>query len=103
MKNLAVKSKTNLTDYENVKVYNKNGIKGLEEEAPFDGIVISAALHEIPEKTMGQLKNNGILVAPKGSRFEQEIIAIRRKSKSEFEIKKRIPGFIFVPFIGEDG
>jgi protein-L-isoaspartate(D-aspartate) O-methyltransferase len=98
---LAKKSKTLLSDYRNVRVFNRNGSKGLLEEAPFDRILISAALHDIPEVIIGQLKNNGILVAPKGSRFEQEIITIQRKSKAEFEIKKRLPGFIFVPFIGE--
>ena len=99
IRELAEKSRKNLMDYENIKVYNKNGADGLEEKAPFDRIIISAALRDIPEKIMGHLKNNGIIVAPKGSRFEQELIAIQRKSKSEFEIKKKIPGFIFVPFV----
>ena len=100
VKELAIKSKEDLAGYRNITVYNKNGSEGLPEKARFDGIIISAALRDIPEKIMGQLKNNGIVVAPKGSRFEQELIAIQRKSESEFEIKKRIPGFIFVPFIG---
>jgi len=100
IRELAEKSRKNIMDYENVKVYNKNGAGGLEEKAPFDRIIISAAIRDIPEKIMGHLKNNGIIVAPKGSRFEQELIAIQRKSKSEFEIKKKIPGFIFVPFVG---
>ncbi len=99
VKELAEKSKENLIDYGKIRVYNKNGINGLEEEAPFNSIIISAALRDIPEKLMGQLKVGGIIVAPKGSRFEQEIIAIQRKSKTEFEIKKRLPGFIFVPFV----
>ena len=99
VKELAEKSKENLADYGNVRVYNKNGALGLPEKAPFDGILISAAIREIPEKLMDQLKVGGIIVAPKGSRFEQEIIAIQRKSKTEFEIKKKIPGFIFVPFV----
>lgn len=99
---LAKKSRDNLhDDYKNARVLHKNGSKGLAEEAPFDRILISSALHDIPEVIMGQLKNNGILVAPKGSRFEQEIIAIQRKSKAEFQILKRLPGFLFVPFIGE--
>ena len=98
---LAKKSKDNLHDYKNTRVLHRNGSTGLPEEAPFDRILISAALHDIPEVIMGQLKNTGILVAPKGSRFEQEIIAIQRKSKAEFEMIKRLPGFLFVPFVGE--
>ena len=99
IKELAEKSRKNLMDYGNIKVYNENGVEGLEEKVLFDRIIISAALRDIPEKIMGHLKNKGIIVAPKGSRFEQELIAIQRKSKSEFEIKKKIPGFIFVPFV----
>ena len=101
IKALAEKSKENLVEYDNIKVYNKNGSKGLPEKAPFDSVIISAAVRNIPEEIMSQLKNRGILVAPKGSRFEQEIIAIQRKSSSEFEMIKRLPGFVFVPFIGE--
>ena len=96
------RSKKSLADYRNVNVYNRNGINGLEEFAPFDRIMISAALREIPEKIMGQLKNKGLLVAPKGSRFDHEIFVIQRKSGKEFEVKQRIPGFVFVPFIYED-
>ena len=99
---LAKKSKDNLHDYKNVRVLHRNGSKGFPEEALFDRILISAALHDIPEIIMGQLKNNGILVAPKGSRFEQEIIAIQRKSETEFEMIKRLPGFLFVPFVEEN-
>ncbi len=101
VKELAEKSKENLVEYDNINVYNKNGSKGLPEKAPFDSVIISAAMRNIPEEIMSQLKNRGILVAPKGSRFEQEIIAIQRKSSSEFEMIKRLPGFVFVPFIGE--
>ena len=101
VKELAEKSKKNLGKYDNIKVYNRNGSKGLPEKTPFDSVIISAAMRNIPEEIMSQLKNRGILVAPKGSRFEQEIIAIQRKSSSEFEMIKRLPGFVFVPFIGE--
>ncbi|MDP3992255.1 MAG: protein-L-isoaspartate O-methyltransferase [Nanoarchaeota archaeon] len=99
VKKLAEKSRENLMEFDNAKVYHRSGSLGLPEKAPFDGILISAAIRDIPEKILDQLKNQGILVAPKGSRFEQEIIAIQRKSKTEFEMIKKIPGFIFVPFI----
>lgn len=99
---LVRKSRENLENerYKNVKVYKRNGSNGFPDEAKFDRILISAALRDVPEKIMAQLKTHGgILVAPKGSRFEQEIIVIERHSESEFEIKKRLPGFVFVPFV----
>ena len=98
---LVQKSKENLENYKNVQVLHRNGAGGLPEKAPFDGILISAAIHEIPEKLMAQLKIGGVLVAPKGSRFEQEIIVIKRRSELEFEMIKKLPGFVFVPFVDE--
>jgi len=95
------KSKENLENYRNVKIYKRNGSNGFPDEARFDRILISAALREVPEKLMAQLKHKGILVAPQGSRFEQEIIVIQRKTETEFEMIKRLPGFIFVPFVEE--
>ncbi len=100
---LVRKSRENLEDegYKNVRVFKRNGSNGFSDEAKFDRILISAALRDVPEKIMAQLKNHGILVAPKGSRFEQEIIVLERRSENEFEIKKRLPGFVFVPFVEE--
>ena len=99
---LAEKSKENLEDYKNVKVFHKSGFEGFPEKAPFDRIILSAACRSIPEKLMSQLKEGGILVAPQGSRFEQEIVVIQRKTDTEFEVIKKLPGFVFVPFVEDD-
>ncbi|MCX6749690.1 MAG: protein-L-isoaspartate(D-aspartate) O-methyltransferase [Candidatus Pacearchaeota archaeon] len=99
---LVKKSKENLENYRNVKIYKKNGSNGFPDEARFDRILVSAALREVPERLMEQLKHKGILVAPQGSRFEQEIIVIQRKTEAEFDMKKRLPGFVFVPFVEEN-
>jgi len=69
IKALAEKSKQNLKDYPNIKVYNKNGNKGLKEHSPFERILISAACEKIPETLLNQLADNGILVAPVGPKF----------------------------------
>ncbi len=99
IKELADKSKQNLKDYKNIEVYNKNGADGLKEKAPFSRILISAACKEIPKKLLSQLKENGILVAPVGSRHEQSLVAVQ-KIKNKFVVKKEIPGFVFVKFVG---
>ncbi|MFH1310832.1 MAG: protein-L-isoaspartate O-methyltransferase [Nanoarchaeota archaeon] len=98
IKQLAKKSKENLEDYGNIKIYNKNGFNGLPDEAPFDRILISAAAREIPKKILNQLKDGGILVAPKGPVFEQNIVVIQRQG-DKFVTKTEIPGFVFVPFV----
>lgn len=99
IKELAKRSKDNLIDYENVEIFNKNAAQGMPEEAPFDRILMSAGCREIPKKLLNQLKDGGILVTPKGSRFEQKITVVQRKG-DKFVTKKEIPGFIFVPFVG---
>ena len=98
IKELADKSKKNLKDYKNIEVYNKNGADGLKEKSPFSRILISAACEKIPKKLLSQLKNNGIIVAPVGSKYEQSLVAVQ-KIKNKFIIKKEIPGFVFVPFV----
>lgn len=100
IKELADKSKQNLKDYRNIKIYNKNGTEGLEKFSPFTRILISAASKRIPEKLSEQLKNNGILVAPIGNRDIQTLTAIQ-KINNNLKIKKQIPGFIFVRFVDE--
>jgi protein-L-isoaspartate(D-aspartate) O-methyltransferase len=95
---LAEESKETLANCKNVEVYNENGRLGLSKKAPFDRILISAALDEMPMDILNQLKNNGILVAPVGDKRLQTLIAIQ-KINNEFIIKNKIPGFVFVPFV----
>ena len=102
IKELSTKSKValDLGEYKNIEVYHRNGSGGLPEKAPFDRILISAACREIPQKLLDQLKDKGILLTPKGPRFEQALVVIQRQG-NEFKTIKEIPGFIFVPFIEE--
>lgn len=100
LKDLAKKSRENLENYGNVRIYNKSGSEGIPEEEPFDRILVSASVRNVPENLLNQLKDNGILVAPVGPRFEQNITVIQRK-KDDFVTISKIPGFIFVPFVEE--
>lgn len=99
---LVAKSKEALAlgDYKNVEIYRRNGSGGLPEKAPFDRIIISAACREIPKELLNQLKDGGILITPRGPRFEQSLVVIKRQG-NEFKTIREIPGFIFVPFVDE--
>jgi protein-L-isoaspartate(D-aspartate) O-methyltransferase len=97
VKELADKSIENLKEYPNITVYNRNG-KIRAEEAPFNRILISAALLEIPKEILEQLDENGIIVAPIGPGFMQTLTSIRRIN-DKFVVEKEIPGFIFVHFV----
>jgi len=97
VKGLYDESLENIKGYQNIKIYNRNG-KIHAEEAPFNRILISAALSEIPHEILDQLDDNGIIVAPLGSNFMQTLTSIR-KIEGKFVVEKEIPGFIFVHFV----
>jgi len=98
---LAEQSRENLRDYKNVEIFKKSGLQGFLKKFPFDRILVSAAVRELPEELLAQLNEKGILVIPQGSRFEQEIVVIQRRG-NEFVIKREFPGFVFVPFVNKD-
>ena len=87
--------------YNNVIVLTGDGSKGLEDKAPFDRIIITAAAPELPEIIVKQLKENGIIVAPVGDRFSQVVIKGRKK-KGALAEELHTP-CVFVPLIGEYG
>ncbi|MEP3210378.1 MAG: protein-L-isoaspartate(D-aspartate) O-methyltransferase [Maribacter sp.] len=74
-----------------------DGYKGLPEEAPFDGIIVTAGAPEVPKALMSQLKIGGRLVIPVGL-DEQVMTLFIRKSSTEFE-KKEFGSFRFVPLL----
>ena len=77
-----------------------DGYKGLPDEAPFDGIIVTAGAPLVPKPLMAQLKIGGRLVIPVGVE-EQIMTLIIRKSKNEFE-KQEFGSFRFVPMLKEN-
>jgi protein-L-isoaspartate(D-aspartate) O-methyltransferase len=53
--------------YDNVVVITGDGYRGLPREAPFDGIVVTAAPEQIPAPLVEQLKVGGRMVIPVGT------------------------------------
>lgn len=74
-----------------------DGYKGLPEEAPFDGIIVTAGAPFVPNPLLAQLKIGGKLVIPVGDE-EQIMTLFTRKSEKEFE-KKELGTFRFVPLL----
>lgn len=93
IRSLFVSSKQILSKHKNIKIINKNGSKGLIENAPFDRILISASSDKVPSHLYNQLKDEGIIVAP----VKNSIFQIR-KHNSKLSIKE-FPGFVFVPLV----
>ncbi len=84
-------------NYRPKKVIFGDGYKGLPEEAPFDGIIVTAGAPEVPKALLSQLKVGGRLVIPVGV-AEQVMTLYLRKSEKEFE-KQELGAFRFVPLL----
>lgn len=74
-----------------------DGYKGLPEEAPFDGIIVTAGAPYVPKPLLAQLKIGGRLVIPVGV-DSQVMTLFVRKGEKEFE-KKELDYFRFVPLL----
>ncbi|MEM3074398.1 MAG: protein-L-isoaspartate(D-aspartate) O-methyltransferase [Candidatus Pacearchaeota archaeon] len=92
IKALFKRSKDTLKN-ENIKIFCKDGTKGLKKFSPYDRILVSASGKEIPKALIEQLKIGGIIVIPIGSSIFQI-----KKTTSGF-IKREFSGFVFVPLI----
>jgi protein-L-isoaspartate(D-aspartate) O-methyltransferase len=100
---LAEQARTRLFDlgYTNVNVHAGDGTLGLPEDAPFDRILITAGSPRLPEPLKNQLADGGIILAPVGSQYSQELIKAR-KAGNDFQELYSTP-CVFVPLIGEFG
>ncbi|AKA36561.1 Protein-L-isoaspartate O-methyltransferase [Flagellimonas lutaonensis] len=85
--------------YRPKKMVFGDGYKGLPQEAPFDGIIVTAGAPEVPKALLSQLKVGGRLVIPVGIE-EQTMVLFERKSEKKFE-KKEMGAFRFVPMLGD--
>ncbi|MBQ0117055.1 MAG: protein-L-isoaspartate(D-aspartate) O-methyltransferase [Flavobacterium sp.] len=74
-----------------------DGYKGLPNDAPFDGIIVTAGAPFIPTPLMSQLKIGGRLVIPVGEEVQIMTLLIR-KNETQFE-KHEFGDFKFVPLL----
>lgn len=74
-----------------------DGYKGMPEEAPFDGILVTAGAPRVPKALLSQLKIGGRLVIPVGE-DQQTMMLITRSSEKEFE-RRECGTFRFVPLL----
>ena len=74
-----------------------DGYQGLEEEAPFDRILVTAGAPFVPKALLAQLKVGGRLVIPVGEKEQIMTLYVRTSSKA-FE-KQEFGQFKFVPML----
>ncbi|CAG0903603.1 unnamed protein product, partial [Darwinula stevensoni] len=71
--------------FANVRVVWKDGYEGLEDQAPFDKILVTAGATEKPQVLLNQLKIGGYMVIPIGNAKVQQMYRITRLSEIDFE------------------
>ncbi len=83
--------------YRAKKIVFGDGYKGLPEEAPFDGIIVTAGAPTVPKPLLDQLQIGGRLVIPIGVDSQVMTLFIR-ESDTEFT-KQEFGEFRFVPLL----
>ena len=87
--------------YPEIKLRVGDGYFGWEKYAPFDGIIVTAAVDHIPEPLTHQLKVGGKIVIPIGSPYTvQELIVVEKKINGDFILHQILP-VRFVPLTGD--
>ncbi|WLI87609.1 protein-L-isoaspartate(D-aspartate) O-methyltransferase [Massilia sp. R2A-15] len=79
----------------NLRLHYGDGMLGLPQVAPFDGIILAAAGLEVPRALLEQLAIGGRLVAPVGAQV-QHLQLITRTGKAEW-MSETLEGCHFVP------
>jgi protein-L-isoaspartate(D-aspartate) O-methyltransferase len=85
--------------FENIRTRHGDGYFGWTETAPFEAIMITAAVDHIPPPLLQQLKEGGRLVLPLGNPFSFQNLVLVTKHGEDYTVKQII-GVLFVPLTG---
>ncbi len=84
-------------DIYNVQFRPGDGWEGWPKYAPYDGIIVTAAAPEIPEKLLEQLAPGGRIVIPVGPTGCQDLLLVTRKDDHFEEVS--LGAVSFVPLV----
>lgn len=87
--------------YDNVEVRIGDGFYGWPEKAPFDGILVAAAVDEIPQPLIDQLKTGGRLILPQGDPARSQDLVVLEKMETGKLVRRSIIPVRFVPLTGD--
>lgn len=82
---------------DNIRSKHDDGRLGWPEEAPFDGIVLTAAGTELENALLDQLAPEGVLVAPVGVAGRQQLVRIR--PDGDGRVREVLCAVSFVPLL----
>jgi protein-L-isoaspartate(D-aspartate) O-methyltransferase len=86
-------------NYRNIHVKIGNGYEGWPEQAPYDGIIVTAAAPYVPDPLIEQLKTGGRLVIPIGRPYEHQELILLEKQKQGAPAISKILDVAFVPLV----
>ena len=87
--------------YRNVSVFHGDGYYGLEAQAPFDAIIVTAAAGHVPPPLIDQLKPDGRMIIPVGrSGWTQNLLLVERSAGGDVRTRN-LMAVRFVPLTGD--
>lgn len=86
-------------DLYNVTMKHGDGWQGWQSQAPFEGIIVTAAASEIPQALLDQLADGGVMIAPIGNKEQQLVMVVRKDNKFTQHV---IAPVRFVPLVPGD-
>jgi protein-L-isoaspartate(D-aspartate) O-methyltransferase len=96
---LEAKQRLDRLHYTNVTVITGDGYKGFNDKAPYDAIIVTAAIENIPSALINQLKEGGRLIIPLGPNNYTQHLVLVEKHEDKIKETKLLP-VRFVPFTG---
>ena len=85
--------------YRNISTLHGDGYFGWQDAAPFDAIMITAAVNHIPPPLLKQLKDGGRLILPLGNPFSHQNLTLITREGDDYRTRQ-ITGVLFVPMTG---
>ena len=89
--------------YRNVQSRIGDGYAGWPDEAPFDGIIVTAAAPYVPQPLIDQLKNGGRLVIPLGEPQGVQSLFVIDKDVRGTVTRRKVLDVRFVPLTRRPG
>jgi protein-L-isoaspartate(D-aspartate) O-methyltransferase len=86
--------------YNNIICRQGDGFYGWPSNSPFDVVIVTAAVEEIPAPLIQQLKDGGKMIIPVGSGNLPQYLMLINKKNQKITREKLIP-VRFVPFLRE--